>query len=233
MFLPANTTSLIQPMDQGVVYNLKRRYKRNLLEKMIPYETIDGLSYDQFSQHLNIKDCIYSVSNVWEQVQSSSLQKAWNKLLGEHASSNDEINTSEDQELICMNSCPDSELGVENFIRTFHDHGIFVTEGEAEEWLKGGESDAGYQELSDEIISKVLGYADIESEENSENDENIPPQQLVSNKDAFEAFETCMRWMEQQEETNPQQVMLLQKLKNDAARKRYASLKQLSMTDFI
>ena len=40
MFLPANTTSLIQPMDQGVLYNLKRRYKKNLLEKMILYETI-------------------------------------------------------------------------------------------------------------------------------------------------------------------------------------------------
>ena len=76
----------------------------------------------------------------------------------------------------------------------------------------------------DEIISEVLGYADIESEENSENDENIPPQQLVSNKDAFEAFETCMGWMEQQVKTNPQQAMLLQKLKNDVARKRCASL---------
>ena len=49
MFLPANITSLIQPMDQGVLYNLKRRYKRNLLEKMILYETIDRLPYDQFA----------------------------------------------------------------------------------------------------------------------------------------------------------------------------------------
>ena len=61
----------------------------------------------------------------------------------------------------------------------------------------------------------------------------ISPQQLVSNKDAFKAFETCIRWMEQQEDTNPQQMILLQKLKNDAARKGSASLKQLSMTDFI
>lgn len=55
MFLPANTTSLIQPMDQGVLYNLKRRYKRNLLEKMILYETTDGLPYDQFAKSLTSK----------------------------------------------------------------------------------------------------------------------------------------------------------------------------------
>lgn len=109
-----------------------------------------------------------------------------------------------------------------------------VTEGVAVEWREGDDNDVGYQELSDdEIISEVLDYADIDSEESSENDENTPPRQLVSNKDAFEAFDTCMRWMEQQEETTPQQVMVLQKLKNDATKKRSANLKQLSMNDFM
>ena len=50
-----------------------------------------------------------------------------------------------------MNSHPDSELGVENFIRTFHDHGILVTAA-AEECLKGDEGDARYQELRDDEI---------------------------------------------------------------------------------
>ena len=56
-----------------------------------------------------------------------------------------------------------------------------VTEGVAEEWPKGDDSDMGYQELSDdEIISEILFHADIESEENSGNDENTPPQHLRS-----------------------------------------------------
>ena len=115
---------------------------------------------------------------------------------------------------IYINSCPDSELEIERFTETFHDHGIMVTEGEAEEWLEGDDNDMGYQELSDdEIISEVLGHADVESKESSENDENTPPQHFVFSKDALEALDVCMRWMEQQEETAPQQVMLLQKLK--------------------
>ena len=32
-----------------------------------------------------------------------------------------------------MNSHPDSELGVENFIRTFHNRGILVADGAVEE----------------------------------------------------------------------------------------------------
>jgi len=79
MFFPADTISLIQPMDQGVLYNLKRRYRRNLLEKKILYETIDGVPYDELAKNLNIKGCI---TNAWEQIQSSSLQKTCNKLLG-------------------------------------------------------------------------------------------------------------------------------------------------------
>ena len=161
-------------MDQGVLYNLKRRYKRNLLEKMILYETIDGLPYDQFAKNLNIKDCIYSVANAWEQIQCISLQKAWNKLLGAQASSIDE---SRSQEPICINSCTDSELEIKRFMETFHDHAIMVTEGVTEEWLEGDDNDVGYQELSDdEIISEVLRHADIKSEESSENDKNTPPQ---------------------------------------------------------
>ena len=83
-------------------------------------------------------------------------------------------------------------------METFHNHGIMVAEEVAKEWLKGHDKDVGYQKLSDdEIISEVFGQADIESEESSKDDENTSPQYLVSSKDALEAFDTYMRWMEQ------------------------------------
>ena len=34
-FLPPSVTSLIQPMDQGVLESIKRRYKRKLLEELV------------------------------------------------------------------------------------------------------------------------------------------------------------------------------------------------------
>ena len=39
MFLPPNTTSLIQPMDQGVLQAMTNRYKRKLLQKVICAKT--------------------------------------------------------------------------------------------------------------------------------------------------------------------------------------------------
>ena len=34
-YLPPNVTSLIQPMDQGVLESLKRRYKKKLLHRLL------------------------------------------------------------------------------------------------------------------------------------------------------------------------------------------------------
>jgi len=50
MFLPTNTTSMMQPMDQIVLHNLKQRYKRSLLREI---DTIDRQTFDSFA-----KDCI-------------------------------------------------------------------------------------------------------------------------------------------------------------------------------
>ena len=80
---------------------------------MILYETIDGLPYDQFVKNLNIKVCIYPVANAWEQIQSSSLQKAWNTLLGSKLPVMIKLVLVK---IRSMNSYPDSELGFENFI---------------------------------------------------------------------------------------------------------------------
>ena len=48
-----------------------------------------------------------------------------------------------------------------------------ILTGVAAEWLEGDDNDVGYQVLIDDIIiAEVLGHADIESEESSENDKS-------------------------------------------------------------
>ena len=41
-FLPPNVTSLIQPMDQGVLQTLKKRYKQKLLRRLIIEDGMGG-----------------------------------------------------------------------------------------------------------------------------------------------------------------------------------------------
>ena len=61
MFLPPNTTSLIQPTDQGVLHAMKIRYKRKLLQKVICGQNLDPTQNitEMVKQH-TVKDALAS-----------------------------------------------------------------------------------------------------------------------------------------------------------------------------
>ena len=54
LYLPPNVTSLIQPMDQGVLVGLKHRYKKILLRRLL-IEDENGVSLIDFLKSVNMK----------------------------------------------------------------------------------------------------------------------------------------------------------------------------------
>ena len=67
VFLPANTTSVLQPLDQGVIKNFKFHYRKMLLSKLLQ-------SYDsgiQFS--LSILDAMRLIHSAWDAVSLNTI----------------------------------------------------------------------------------------------------------------------------------------------------------------
>ena len=81
MFLPPNTTSLIQPMDQGVLQAMKNRYKRKLLQKVICAQDLDQTQSikDVVKLH-TVKDALYMLYDAWDEASPESICKAYKKL---------------------------------------------------------------------------------------------------------------------------------------------------------
>lgn len=79
MFLPPNSTSLIQPMDQNPIKNTKLIYRNGLLASIIsqPSENIH-----------DVKDAIILLKSSWDKVSETVLRNSWKKLF-EHL--NDEV----------------------------------------------------------------------------------------------------------------------------------------------
>ena len=81
VYLPPNTTSLIQPMNQGVLENIKRRYKRDLLLRLLNDDEVGSINIVEFSKTMNIKDAVLMSAKSWDEVEATTIVKSWSKLL--------------------------------------------------------------------------------------------------------------------------------------------------------
>ncbi|XP_069168380.1 tigger transposable element-derived protein 7-like [Procambarus clarkii] len=174
MALPPNTTSLIQPMDQGVIYALKRLYKRamnvEIMEVLLSQEderlnkdTKASRTLENFKKY-SIKDAIYIWAKQWNELKVTTLKNAWNKILSPVPGENKD----------------EDDYDFEGF-----DNAIFETLGDAgeedlqlsdvTEWLDNDAADPGYGELTDdEIIQCVTGNADEDAEEEEDTCSMLP-----------------------------------------------------------
>lgn len=157
MFLPANTTSLIQPMDQGVIYTVKRLYKKKLLHEILEVEEPAAGKEDRRGQKMlqnlkdyNLRSMIFNFASAVKDIKPSTLINSWKKLL-----INEEVE-------------PDTAgLETEDFHNIFHQGGEHLTTLEdIELWLEADEDYLGYHILAEEeIVESVIAA------ENSETDE--------------------------------------------------------------
>jgi hypothetical protein len=67
-YLPPNVTSLIQPMDQGVIAAMKKQYRRSILQRHID----EGNDLKTFMKSITILHAIYEVAKAWDKTSSQS-----------------------------------------------------------------------------------------------------------------------------------------------------------------
>ncbi|XP_067134805.1 tigger transposable element-derived protein 1-like [Centruroides vittatus] len=79
VFLPPNTTSLLQPMDQGVIKTFKAYYTRHahLHEAM---RQNNELSVKDFWKQFNVLDAVRIIGQSWNEVSQKTLNGVWKKL---------------------------------------------------------------------------------------------------------------------------------------------------------
>ena len=71
-FLPPNTTSIIQPMDQGVIAQVKVNYMKRCLRQMLHATTADeNITVKEFWKNYTIKDALMNVSQVWNAIEKN------------------------------------------------------------------------------------------------------------------------------------------------------------------
>ncbi|XP_059010145.1 tigger transposable element-derived protein 7 [Mustela lutreola] len=87
MFFPRNTSTLIQPMNQGVILSCKRLYRwKQLEESLVIFEESDdeqdkGEKGASKIKIYNIKSAIFNWAKSWDEVKQITIANAWENLL--------------------------------------------------------------------------------------------------------------------------------------------------------
>lgn len=108
---------------------------------------------------------------------------------------------------------------------------LALTRDEFEEWVGQDMDEGGHPLLTDqEIINQISEMPDSSDDEEEEAGQADPK---ISHVEAAASLSTSLKWLEQQSEATPMDLMLLRELHALAARKRVSNLKQRSIDSFF
>jgi len=215
-FLPPNVTSLIQPMDQGVLEKIKKLYKKEMLCKLVEDHGEHGVV--DILKSFNVKTVIYMIAEAWDQVERKTLIKSWKNLWP--AVINLLGNSIEDEE----------HSGVkDDLIKIFKniDGCSDVDEDDIDKWL-AVDNDGGYKAMTDE---EIIASCSVNEEDSDSVDEE--PAAVMTHAEAVANADKLIAYFEHQTETSPNELLMLKRMRDRAARKRYTKLRQQKLTDLI
>ena len=76
-FLPPNTTSVIQPCDQGIIRNLKGLYRREVVRKIIADIDDTTLTANEMARKLSLLDAVHLLSQAWTSVKQQTIANCY------------------------------------------------------------------------------------------------------------------------------------------------------------
>lgn len=78
IFLPPNTTSVCQPLDQGIIQNFKLYYRNQIIQHILS-NMDSSKSSSELSKKKNILEALYFIKTAWEKVTPSTIQNCFRK----------------------------------------------------------------------------------------------------------------------------------------------------------
>lgn len=81
VYLPSNTNSMLQPMDQGIMRLLKAYYTRKMFTQAVTdTKHVHSKTLKEFWRDFNIYASLLNIADSWHQVTNAAMNSAWIKL---------------------------------------------------------------------------------------------------------------------------------------------------------
>lgn len=212
MFLPPNTTAVIQPMDQNPIKVTKLKYRNSLLSKVVAN---DNQSVAELLKSHNIKDTIIFLNEAWNSVSDSVLKTAWKPLL------NWRDNDFDDEDLLPLTTLRDQIL-----------HGALVETQEILTHIANNEIsiDEIIQWNTDEVFDMDEEGDEDEVGEEEDLDTNMP---RVEESEAMQYVNALLQWCNENRASSTHISNLVNLRTEIVTRTLQIRKKQSVVTDFF
>ncbi|GFT95467.1 tigger transposable element-derived protein 1 [Trichonephila clavipes] len=94
IFLPPNTTSLIQPLDQGIIATFRKYYIKTTYKFILNKLENESLTVKDVWKQFSIFDCLIHVASISAQIRPRTLNACWKKIWPACVTDNTTIQTS-------------------------------------------------------------------------------------------------------------------------------------------
>jgi hypothetical protein len=204
LFLPKNSTSLFQPLDGGIIANVKKRYRRSLLRKIVN-DTEDLVTA---VKKITVKDALYMLCEAWAEVHESTCLKIWEKTVFKK----DIVVT-----VIEEDDVPLSEL--KEILQTAN---LQIDERVIEQWI----------EQKEEQLENYDDDDDDKDDDENPSCTNVQ-NNMPSTSEVLEMFEKIIYFSEAQEWTSSWELTALNSLLRKTSLNRHNIVKQLDIRKFF
>ena len=224
VFLPPNTTALIQPMDQGMIMAMKRIYTRKYLDEVLivipdeddELEDTRGLRTLEKIKSYNLKFGIYNFTSAWKQVKISTRANCWKKVMQDIDPAL-EFKGFEPKDFHRMfQACGEREVSLYDI----------------ETWLDDNDADPGHQvptidEIADSVTEEPVG-----DDNTSESEEEVVARSKMAH--VHESIDTLLQFVNGVDDKQIQGYYHpLRTVRELIIRHQYKGLKQIRLDKFF
>ncbi|XP_064080589.1 tigger transposable element-derived protein 1-like [Macrobrachium nipponense] len=119
VFLPSNTTSLIQPMNQGALAMFKAYYLQNMFSQAVEAKDNEDKELRTFWEEFSVLNAILNIGRAWKEVTKECMNGIWKNLLKMYVNSikgfdKDGAVVEINKKIVSLGKCLDLELEEED-----------------------------------------------------------------------------------------------------------------------
>ncbi|XP_043470513.1 jerky protein homolog-like isoform X2 [Leptopilina heterotoma] len=195
-----------QPMNQGIVEEIKKHYRRSFLREILL--ECDDNSLLKLANAMTMKTCCVKMASAWSEISDSRITHSWRKLIPtcKVDTENSVITVDEIKEILQRIPCYRN-----------------ITKEQISAWLQIDRHESGWKLLSIEQILESIHGIKTEFETMSTDSvemefEDVPKEEYdpldlqVEATEAYQRFQEFRDWFQKQWECGPEHVIMLEKI---------------------